>query len=46
MDGVTAASAPASASARLRAEAAALRGSAERDQIEPGGTLGHWLRGQ
>lgn len=46
MDGVTVASAPASASARLRVEAAALIGSAERDQIEPGGTLGHWLRGQ
>lgn len=46
MDGVVAASTPTSASARLRAEALALRESAERDQIEPGGTLGHWLRGQ
>lgn len=43
---MTAASAPASPSARLRAEAAGLLESAERDQIEPGGTLGHWLRGQ
>ena len=39
-------STPVSASARLRAEAAALLESAVRDQIEPGGTLGHWLRGQ
>lgn len=50
MDGVTPASmpgsTPTSTSARLRAEAAGLRESAERDQIEPGGTLGHWLRGQ
>ena len=46
MDGVTPASAPASAAARLRAEAAGLHESAERDQIEPGGTLGHWLRAQ
>ena len=46
MDGVTAPSTPVGAAARLRAEAVALHGSAERDQIEPGGTLGHWLRGQ
>ena len=46
MDGVTVGGTPVSASALLRAEAAALSVSAERDQIEPGGTLGHWLRGQ
>lgn len=46
MDGVTAAGTPPSASARIRAEAAGLRQSAEHDQIEPGGTLGHWLRSQ
>lgn len=37
---------PISTAARLRAEAAALHESAKRDQIEPDGTLGHWLRGQ
>ena len=46
MDGVTVGGTPVSASALLRAEAAALSVSAERDQIEPDGTLGHWLRGQ
>lgn len=46
MDGVTPVVTPVSASARLRAEAAALHLSAERDQIEANGTLGHWLRGQ
>ena len=46
MDGMTGGAASPNASRRLRAEAVSLRESAERDQIEPGGTLGHWLRGQ
>lgn len=46
MDGVSAGGTPVTASARLRAEAAGLMESAALDQIEPGGTLGHWLRGQ
>ena len=46
MDGVTSASTSSVASVRLRAEALGLLKSAERDQIEPSGPLGHWLRGQ
>lgn len=46
MDGVTPGVPPVGTAARLRAEAAALQDSAKRDQIEPDGTLGHWLRGQ
>ena len=32
--------------ARIRAEAATLMESAEKDAIEPSGTLGHWVRSQ
>ena len=32
--------------ARIRSEAATLMASAQADDIEPGGTLGHWVRSQ